>query len=260
MDGAASHTMKLKKTIQFRLALPIALLLLCTFLVLLTDGDLRLARAVYGQGGVWPGINRFPWDLLYEYAGAPAFLLAGLAGGVLLGGLFLKRLADQRRPALFLLLMLALGPGLVVNVLLKDHLGRARPREVQEFGGQYAFTQIWQRGETGKNSSFPSGHASVGFYLIAPWFILRRRDRVQASCWLAGGVAYGFLVGAARILQGAHFLLDVFWACGLVYLVGELIAQAMSLDRLSLWRDNVLLQPWPSEKETNKATLVRDGN
>lgn len=242
--------MKFVTTKQFQLILPIALLLSCTSLIWLVDGDLWLARSVYGQAGVWPEGNRFPWNLLYEYAGLPAFLLAGLAGGTLLGGLFFTRLADQRRPALFLLLLLALGPGLVVNVLLKDHLGRARPREVQEFGGQYTFTQIWERGETGKNSSFPSGHASVGFYLIAPWFILRRRNRAQASYWLAGGLAYGFLVGTARILQGAHFLLDVLWAGGLVYFVGELIAQTMSLDRLSLLRDNVSHHLyWPSTRE-----------
>ncbi len=215
----------------FRLGLPVVLLLLSTFLIWLTDADLRLARAVYGDAAGWPGIDRFPWDLIYAYAGAPAFLLAGVAGGIHLASLFVKRLAGQRRQALFFILMLALGPGLVVNVMLKDNQGRARPREVREFGGQYPFSQIWQRGDTGNNSSFPSGHASVAFYLTAPWFVLRRRKRVQATCWLAGGLGYGSLVGAARILQGGHFLSDVLWAGGLVYLSGEVLAQVMGLDR-----------------------------
>ena len=212
---------------------PVALLLLSTILVWLLDGELRLARVVYGTGSGWPGIGRFPWNFLYDYAWIPAFLLAGLAGVALLGGLFVTNLAPLKKQTLFLLLLLAIGPGLLVNVALKDHLGRARPREIHEFGGQYPFTQIWLHGHSGKNSSFPSGHAAVAFYLMAPWFVLRRRSRIQASCWLAGGLAYGCLVGTARILQGGHFLLDVIWAGGLVYLCGEIIARTISLDRLS---------------------------
>ena len=38
------------------------------------------------------------------------------------------------RATAFLLLALALGPGLIVNTALKDHWGRARPSQVVEFG------------------------------------------------------------------------------------------------------------------------------
>lgn len=250
-----------------RLGWPAALLLLSTLLVWLLDGELRLARAVNGDGGVWPGIGRFPWNLLYDCAWVPAFLLAGLAGGTLFGGLFVTSLTPLKKQALFLLLLLAIGPGLLVNLALKDHLGRARPREIHEFGGQYPFTQIWRHGTAGKNSSFPSGHAAVAFYLMAPWFVLRGRKRIQASCWLAGGLTYGCLVGTARILQGGHFLLDVFWAGGLVYLSGEIIAQALSLDHSSRQegRTDATLQPcvslpahtaaWPA---TNQQTSTRE--
>lgn len=222
---------KLARRQWHRLGWPAALLLLSTLLVWLLDGELRLARAVYGAGSSWPGIGRFPWNFLYGSAWIPAFLLAGLAGGTLLGALFVTSLAPLKKQALFLLLLLAIGPGLLVNVALKDHLGRARPREIHEFGGQYPFTQIWRHGATGKNSSFPSGHAAVAFYLMAPWFVLRRRNRMLASCWLAGGLAFGCLVGTARMLQGGHFLLDVIWAGGLVYLSGEIIARTISLDQ-----------------------------
>ena len=46
-----------------------------------------------------------------------------------------SRLLAWRRPALFLVLVAALGPGLLINVVFKDHYGRPRPREVQELGG-----------------------------------------------------------------------------------------------------------------------------
>jgi membrane-associated PAP2 superfamily phosphatase len=36
--------------------------------------------------------------------------------------------------------------------------------------------------------------------------------------FVALGLGYGSLVGLARMLQGAHFLSDVLWALGFVYL------------------------------------------
>ena len=39
------------------------------------------------------------------------------------------------RAAVFLVLSLLLGPGLLVNVILKDNWGRPRPGSVVEFGG-----------------------------------------------------------------------------------------------------------------------------
>lgn len=229
----AMLTTKNRPTRLFRLGVPVALLLLCTFLVWLTDADLRVARAVYEPEKIWPGLGRFPWDLLYNYASVPAFLLAGTACAILLAGFVGRQLAGLRKQSLFFLLMFALGPGLVVNVLLKENLGRARPGDVHEFGGDFRFTQFWQPGTSTLNKSFPSGHAAVAFYVIAPWFVLRRRKTGQAYCWLAGGLGYGTLVGAGRILQGGHFLSDVLWSAGLVYLSGELLAQLMSLDRES---------------------------
>ncbi|MHB8809465.1 MAG: phosphatase PAP2 family protein [Desulfobulbaceae bacterium] len=221
----------LATTRLIRLALPAGLLLACSLLIWVTDTDLRLARAVYEPERVWPGLDRFPWNLLYDYAAVPALLLAGTAGGVLIASLFVMRLVGRWRQALFILLMLALGPGLLVNALFKDHLGRARPIDVHQFGGDFGFTQFWQPGTSSLNKSFPSGHAAIAFYVIAPWFVLRRRKPGQAVCWLAGGLGYGMLIGAGRILQGGHFLSDVLWAGGLVYLSGEILAQVMSLDR-----------------------------
>ena len=133
--------------------------------------------------------------------------------------------------AIFILLLLALGPGLVVNVLLKDQLGRARPREVVEFGGHHQFTQFWQPGSTGSNSSFPSGHAAIAFFMIAPWFVLRDNKQIIATGFLVFGLSFGALVGVARILQGGHFVSDVVWAGGLIYLIGGGLALIMGFGR-----------------------------
>ncbi len=218
------------KRLFIRMAAPAAILILLTFLIWLTDADRQLACLVFAQNKQWPGIGRFPWDFIYTYAALPAFLLAGGALLVLVAGFFRPSFAVFRRQCLFYIFLLALGPGLLVNVILKDNLGRARPCELVAFGGQYEFTQIWQHGKSGKNSSFPSGHASVAFYMLAPWFIYRYRNRKLGLIFLTGGAAYGALVGVTRILQGGHFLSDVLWAGGLVYLCGEVLAWLLCLD------------------------------
>ncbi len=219
----------LKKRVV-EITLPLVILAALTLIVWRTGLDLRLAAMVVEPDNTWPGIDRMPWNLLYRWAPLPAFVLAGAALAVLAAGFRSVRWRRRRRDALFILLLLALGPGLLVNVILKDHVGRARPREVVQFGGSHRFTEIWQPGTTGRNSSFPSGHASVAFFLIAPWFVFRRRNRTLARAFLAGGILFGCAVGWARILQGGHFLSDVLWAGGLVYLTGALLAMLMRLD------------------------------
>ncbi len=205
-------------------------LVILTIFFSFIDADRAVARLVISPENKWFGTYTFPWNFLYKYAAVPGFLMAGIGLLIFLVGFILKFLGQFRGPALFLVLLLLLGPGLVVNVIFKDNLGRARPRELKEFGGKYEYTEIWHPGKTGKNSSFPSGHASVAFYLMAPWFILRTRKKVFALVFLSSGLTYGIIIGAARILQGGHFLSDVMWAGGFVYLVGLLLSRVLGLD------------------------------
>jgi membrane-associated PAP2 superfamily phosphatase len=136
----------------------------------------------------------------------------------------LSTLRKFRRQAMFIILLLALGPGLLINGILKEHLGRPRPNELVDFGGDYHFVPIGQSGPAGENSSFPSGHASIAFFVMAPWFIYRQRKPFRAYFFLWSGIAFGLAVGFARIMQGGHFLSDVLWAGGLVYITGEILA------------------------------------
>src|SRR5690606_18360570 len=53
-----------------------------------------------------------------------------------------RRFLLRPRDSLFGLLALALGPGLLVNGILKEVWGRARPREILEFGGDATFTPV----------------------------------------------------------------------------------------------------------------------
>jgi len=129
----------------------------------------------------------------------------------------------QRRAALYLLLVMIVGPGLLVNTLFKDNWGRARPSQVEQFGGTKQFTRAaLPADQCAKNCSFVSGHASVGFFFLAFAFVWPRR-RVL---WLVAGTGLGLGIGLVRIMQGGHFFSDVIF-CGIVVYLSALVLHAM---------------------------------
>ena len=123
----------------------------------------------------------------------------------------------QAKGWLFLFLALMIGPVLIANVVLKDHWGRARPREVTEFGGSAHFSSAWIPQQTPhKNDSFVAGDPAFAFYLTSFAYVVprpKKRDKPHLSrrfFWMGMGV--GALFGVARIVMGAHFLSDVLFA------------------------------------------------
>ncbi|OQX13449.1 MAG: hypothetical protein BWK76_16215 [Desulfobulbaceae bacterium A2] len=116
----------------------------------------------------------------------------------------------SRRVYFFLALTMAVGPGLVVNGVFKDHFGRARPAEIQEFCGDKTFTPaLLPADQCRKNCSFSCGHATLGFYFVALSLVLPGRSGI-AAFWLAW--AAGWLIGLARIAQGRHYVSDVLFS------------------------------------------------
>jgi membrane-associated PAP2 superfamily phosphatase len=205
-------------------------LILGTVVIAWFGWDLPLARSFYVPGQGFPIGLQQPWHTLYRFGEWPAFLLGGAAGIVFLLGFFRPSLAVFRRQALFLALLLIIAPGILANAVFKDHWGRPRPRQVIEMGGSFAFHQPWQPGPAPRNASFPAGHPTVAFYLSAPYFVLRRTNRRKALYWLWGGLVYGCIMGMARIIQGGHFLSDVLWSAGFVYLTALVLADLLQLD------------------------------
>lgn len=122
----------------------------------------------------------------------------------------------DRKALLFVALSTALGPGLVANTVLKDHWGRARPTQIEAFGGTRQFTPApLPARECPHNCSFVSGHAALGFSLVAFGFLLPPgRERRRA---IVAALGFGGVVGLVRIAQGGHFLSDVVWAGLLVF-------------------------------------------
>lgn len=229
---------------------PVVLLIVLTAVIELSGLDMYLEGRFFHAGAGWVYADLNPWIALYNYGVFPSLVLSVGALLLVVASLFSARLYIYRKCALFFLLLMLLGPGLLVNTVLKDHWGRPRPRQMQVFGGDSSFHQVWERGEGRRmGTSFPSGHASAAFYLMGPYFIWRRSCRRKARLALAGGIGYGLFMGVARMIQGGHFPSDVLWAGGIVYLVGLSLYYLLRLDRGVLLPEKVLVPTAPVAAE-----------
>jgi lipid A 4'-phosphatase len=127
-------------------------------------------------------------------------------------------LAFNGRKLLYLLLVPALGSGLIVNLLLKDNWGRPRPDQTTLFGSEREFTPAFvMSGQRGK--SFSSGHTSGAFALLPLIFLARRRRKTVAFAVLT----YGAGVSLARIAAGGHFFSDVLVSIFIMYIVSAVL-------------------------------------
>jgi lipid A 4'-phosphatase len=142
----------------------------------------------------------------------------------LLGYALLKRKKPfglTRRMLVFILAAIIMAPGVVVNLTLKDNVDRARPKHITQFGGDMQFTPAFVVGtQCEKNCSFVCGHAAAGFSFIALAMVFtgkRRRWIFNAA------VGAGFLIGLVRVIQGGHFLSDVFFAFFFTYITIRLL-------------------------------------
>jgi lipid A 4'-phosphatase len=128
--------------------------------------------------------------------------------------------APSGKALAFLLLTLAIGPGLIVNLGLKDHSHRPRPTQTEDFGGPYPF-RPWFRFDGGchVNCSFVGGEASEAFWMTAP-ASLAPAPLLPAA--VAAAVVFGVLTSVLRVAAGGHYLSDVVLAALLMILIVQL--------------------------------------
>lgn len=185
----------------------------------LTDLDTRIAALFYHPNADDPWFESREPFWLFFYQAAP--LLVGLvAVGSLVvfgAGSIWPRYRRWRIHAAFLLTTAILGPGLLVNGVLKDHWGRPRPHQTVELGGTQPYLPPLVMGQAGKGKSFPCGHSSAGYLLAAFFLVWRRRRPRLAYLALAGAIGLGTLIGISRMAAGDHFLSDVIWSGVIVY-------------------------------------------
>ena len=204
----------------------IIILVLLTLIISSFNLDIKVQKLFYqanSSSSVWFMKENPFWQFGYHYGTLPAILLtfAALIGLIL--SWIKPKIKNYRRYFWLIILTLFIGPGLVVNAVFKDHWGRPRPRQVQQFGGRWEFKQIWQPGTPGKGKSFPCGHCSMGFFFITLYYVFKRKRKVLASSSIAFSIALGLFIGFARISQGGHFLSDVLWSWGLTYLAATIL-------------------------------------
>jgi lipid A 4'-phosphatase len=186
--------------------------------LLLPQIDLLVSALFYVQGrgfvlADWPPVilvyRAVPW-----IAWGIVLVVAGAAIWLFLLGRPLWRF--DRKALSFVAASTVLGPGLLANILLKDHWGRARPLQIEAFGGPHHFTPApLPAAECARNCSFVSGHAALAFSLVAFAFLLPRGSPRRRG--IAAALAFGAIVGLVRIAQGGHFLSDVVYAGLLVF-------------------------------------------
>lgn len=150
---------------------------------------------------------------IYTYGLLPAQLAFVAACLFFLLSYLLKSWKPGRKMALVAILTMAIGSGLITNVILKDHWGRPRPKQTTEFLGQQQFRPYYIPNFSDQpepSRAFPCGHCSTGFFFFA-FTLMGIRTHNKPLTWisLAIAIALGGTLGITRIAQGGHFFSDV---------------------------------------------------
>lgn len=185
-----------------------------TLLLELSGLDLALAREFYVPGGAnegWAFGREQPWAWLYDYGEAPAWVL-GVGALILYAASKAGKVRQEyQRRCLVVVLTIALGPGLVVNGILKEYWGRPRPAQISLFGGQTDYRPVWHPGGPGQGRSFTCGHCSMAFAVSSAVAFYPIHPVLSVGAFVAG-TAYGIVMSVARMAQGGHFATDCLWS------------------------------------------------
>ena len=202
------------------------------FLVLAIAVAVGVVFGIYGNFDINLSSQFFDWQsMLFTTGGQPweqhsrdaARLIIAATAAVPGVAVFAKLVLPRRRmfvggrTALFMLLTLAIGPGIVANLVLKDHWHRARPIDVLNFGGNDRFTPWWDpRGTCPNNCSFIAGEPSGAFWTMAAAAVAPPQWQIAAY---SAAVTFGVALGILRMAAGGHFFTDVVFAGIFMYLV-----------------------------------------
>jgi membrane-associated PAP2 superfamily phosphatase len=179
--------------------------------------DLDIARLFYDPARKQFLAEMNPFVRALRDNGLIALLTcAGAVGGALVARML--RRPSRRFPGrvlLFLVGALVLGPGLLVNVVLKDHWDRPRPTHV--FRENMPYVNWWDpRGSCERNCSFVSGEVASAAWMFAPAMLAPPAFRVAA---FAGAALFTAVISFSRMAAGGHFFTDTVFAALLMTLL-----------------------------------------
>lgn len=173
----------------------------------------------------------------WAYTG-PKVLLGITAGLSLLFSLGIYKIPPLRqkyaawqKPLLLLALSLALVP-LCISTL-KAVSGVYSPVDLLPYGGKHehigVLAHLWQYGTVDGGRSFPAGHASGGFALMALYFL--PLDPKKRLAGLGFGLLAGWSMGFYQMARGEHFLSHTMATMFAAWVIIMLLTKALGLQK-----------------------------
>ncbi len=163
--------------------------------------------AVFYQDGFWmnevPALQFIRMALIWGMTGFALFLLL----------LFVLALVRRRpvRALGYALAVILTGPLFLVNSVLKNNWGRARPEDIMVFGGDKIFTPAYfYTDQCDTNCSFTSGEggAIATVAILIAFFAWPKLGKTGRRRLLAGLGALVLFGAGLRVAMGQHFLSD----------------------------------------------------
>jgi membrane-associated PAP2 superfamily phosphatase len=231
-----------RKPFFFALLIGVAFTAIMTLVFYFTYLDLSITSFYYVDVAPhFPVGDTMPWAFFNQKDEILLYAMAAIVVFLIIFGASVKRFRPFLVYGLFMLVSYLIGPGLIVNVLFKGnndlgfYIGWSRPRpdETTFFGGTADFYRIWEPafldGLNDTNSSFPSGHVTVGAIFIVIFLAFNNVDfiarifgeKTRAKVAIINLIKYSGLVAAivlgiifsiSRISAGRHFASDCMYA------------------------------------------------
>lgn len=174
------------------------------------------------RGGFYLGSS----EALILFRRSSGIFMVGICAAVLVS--VVLKLARPDRPSLIpprasilMISTLALAPGVVINLIFKNNWGRPRPAQIDVFGGDSPYVDVWRISDfCVTNCSFVSGEGSSAIWLMVVALVAPKPWRLPLA------IVIGLYAGALsvnRIAFGGHFLSDVLLSWGLTALIIALV-------------------------------------
>lgn len=198
--------------------------------------DLAVSGLFYTPGTGFTLASDHALEILREAIWWLSNLMVAFAILAVLAALAGRPFLDLRR-AVFILLLYLIGPVLLADGLLKRFWGRARPANIEDFGGSQDFTPpLIPADQCASNCSFVSGEGAaaaalaIALVLIAP-AVKRRVSPAFYRLYLAFAVIVPLTGMALRVMLGRHFLSDTIFAALIVSGVALALARLLLTQR-----------------------------
>ena len=220
---------------KYSLPIAIAGLIISTILESYQPFD-QLFQAWFYDGSNWMINKQLHKSIHFFSYDTPKIFLGILAGLALIAALTIhiksKQLAAYtrwKRPLLLIALSIALVP--LSQAALKAITGIYSPVDLTPYGGKHPhiglLQQLWTYGNVSGGRSFPAGHASGGFALLALYFLpLKPNLRLAGLCF---GLFAGWSMGFYQIARGEHFLSHTLFTMFAAWVIILLLAKLLKI-------------------------------